>query len=88
MLRTGERLLAEATANDAIWGIGLNVGDSRVQTPSRWPGTNILGWALMEARTALRLRAPAAPAEEPPAAAAGAAAADTEQLKMPADEIT
>lgn len=54
LMHTGEKLIAEATANDANWGIGINTGDPRVQTPSAWEGTNILGWALMEARSALR----------------------------------
>ena len=54
LLQTGEKVLAEATKNDKNWGIGIDVGDPRVQRPSKWRGTNILGWALMEARTALR----------------------------------
>jgi len=54
LLQTGDRIVAEATTNDCNWGIGLNVGDPRVQTPSQWRGTNILGWALIQARTAIR----------------------------------
>jgi len=54
LLRTGKRLIAEATMNDANWGIGINTGDPRVQRPAEWEGSNILGWALMEARDALR----------------------------------
>lgn len=54
LLATGDRLIAEATVNDANWGIGINTGDPRVQRPAAWEGTNILGWALMEARAELR----------------------------------
>jgi len=54
LLETGDRLIAEATRNDKNWGIGLDVGDARVQSPSKWQGSNILGWALMETRNALR----------------------------------
>mmetsp|Transcript_9066 Transcript_9066/g.28860 ORF Transcript_9066/g.28860 Transcript_9066/m.28860 type:complete len:290 (+) Transcript_9066:68-937(+) len=54
LLHTGDMLIAEATANDANWGIGINTGDPRVQTPAAWEGSNFLGWALMETRTALR----------------------------------
>lgn len=54
LLATGEKLIAEATRNDKIWGIGIDRGDPRVRCPSRWNGANLLGWALMEARAALR----------------------------------
>merc|ERR1711865_833165 len=54
LLGTGNSLIAEATRSDRNWGIGIDVGDPRVQTPTKWQGDNILGWALMEARAALR----------------------------------
>jgi len=54
LLETGDATLAEATKNDAIWGIGLNVGDPRVQSPAQWKGRNILGEALMQTRAFLR----------------------------------
>eukprot|EP00747_Dinoflagellata_sp_TGD_P209355 gnl/TRDRNA2_/TRDRNA2_82755_c0_seq1.p1 gnl/TRDRNA2_/TRDRNA2_82755_c0~~gnl/TRDRNA2_/TRDRNA2_82755_c0_seq1.p1 ORF type:complete len:279 (+),score=72.18 gnl/TRDRNA2_/TRDRNA2_82755_c0_seq1:87-839(+) len=54
LLKTGDRLIAEATRNDKIWGIGIDVGDPRVNRPSEWQGTNVLGWALMEARAELK----------------------------------
>ena len=51
-------LVAEASPTDAIWGIGCAVHDNNgvLQDPRRWKGTNILGWALMEARDVLRRR--------------------------------
>jgi ribA/ribD-fused uncharacterized protein len=54
LLATGDELIAEATRNDVWWGIGIDLGRDEVQMPGRWKGTNVLGWALMEARAALR----------------------------------
>uniref|UniRef100_A0A7S4GQD9 NADAR domain-containing protein n=1 Tax=Oxyrrhis marina TaxID=2969 RepID=A0A7S4GQD9_OXYMA len=53
LVDSGSKLLAEATRNDRIWGIGIDVDDARVKQPAEWRGSNILGWALMEARTTL-----------------------------------
>jgi ribA/ribD-fused uncharacterized protein len=50
LLETGERVIAEMTRNDCNWGTGLDIGHKDASMPSRWPGTNILGWALMQAR--------------------------------------
>lgn len=51
LLATGrDSLIAECTAKDKIWGIGLDVGDPRAQDPAQWKGQNILGEALMLAR--------------------------------------
>lgn len=54
LLSTGDAVLAEATRNDCIWGIGLNVGEDGVQDPARWKGRNVLGYSLMRARDVLR----------------------------------
>lgn len=35
---------------DAVWGIGLTARDRDAWRPSRWRGTNRLGFALMAAR--------------------------------------
>ena len=56
-----ERLLATsglslAEGDDPIWGIGLERSDPLVQDPSQWKGRNILGFALMQVRAALRHR--------------------------------
>ncbi len=53
LLRTGERVLVEASPIDPIWGIGLAATDERVMHPLRWPGENLLGFALMEVRNRL-----------------------------------
>ena len=68
---TGDRVLAEMTKNDSYWGTGIDRSHADAQTPSAWPGTNILGYALMVARERLRARetGAAAPASSAPASA-------------------
>jgi len=46
-------LFAEMTERDSIWGTGMDWQDRRAKNPSKWPGTNILGWALTQARDLL-----------------------------------
>ena len=52
---TGDAVLAEASATDPIWGIGLAESDARAQDPCTWIGLNLLGFALMDARARLRV---------------------------------
>ena len=68
---TGDRVLAEMTKNDSFWGTGIDRSHADAQTPSAWPGTNILGYALMVARERLRARqtGAAAPTSSAPASA-------------------
>ncbi|MFF4247876.1 NADAR family protein [Streptomyces sp. NPDC001822] len=54
LLGTGECVLVEASPLDRIWGIGLAKDDPRVSDPASWQGLNLLGFALMEARSRLR----------------------------------
>merc|ERR1719343_168126 len=54
LLSTGTATLAEATRNDCIWGIGLNINEDAVSDPRQWRGRNVLGFALMRAREHLR----------------------------------
>jgi len=58
LLSTGDLVLVEASPRDRIWGIGLAAGDERARQPSRWRGRNLLGFALMRARAALREQTP------------------------------
>lgn len=54
LFSTGDHVIAEATRNDSIWGIGINVDDPRVQDQKEWRGRNVLGFALMRVREHLR----------------------------------
>jgi len=53
LLDTGDRVLVEASPVDAIWGIGLAADHPDADRPHRWPGLNLLGFALMEVRQTL-----------------------------------
>ena len=53
LLGTGTRVLVEASPVDSVWGIGLAADDQAAEDPERWPGLNLLGFALMEVRAQL-----------------------------------
>lgn len=55
LVGTGDQVLVEASPVDAIWGIGLAADHPDAGRPDHWPGLNLLGFALMEARSHLRL---------------------------------
>lgn len=55
LLATGDRVIVEASPVDKIWGIGMAKDNPDVENPHKWKGENLLGFALMEARDALRL---------------------------------
>jgi ribA/ribD-fused uncharacterized protein len=57
LLNTGDKVLVEASPVDRIWGVGLAADDPHIENPKRWSGANLLGFALMKARVALRDRA-------------------------------
>jgi len=50
LLQTENKVLAEASPVDPIWGIGLAEDNSNVLIPGNWKGLNLLGFALMEVR--------------------------------------
>lgn len=50
---TRPRVLVEASPRDRIWGIGMTAGSPDAPNPSRWRGTNLLGFALMNVRDQL-----------------------------------
>jgi ribA/ribD-fused uncharacterized protein len=50
LLKTEDKILAEASPTDKIWGIGLRQEDPNVGNIYAWPGQNLLGFALMEVR--------------------------------------
>lgn len=50
LLATGERLIAEASPRDRIWGIGMGRENPLAHDTSTWRGSNLLGFALMQVR--------------------------------------
>ena len=54
LLSTGDTILVEASPVDFIWGIGLSQEATEASNPLKWKGPNLLGFALMEVRDALK----------------------------------
>lgn len=54
LLATGEKILAETLVIDRIWACGVASTSPNLCYPARWPGRNLLGYALMRVRTRLR----------------------------------
>ena len=50
---TKNRILAEASPRDRIWGIGMGKSNPDAKCPVKWKGSNLLGFALTEARDIL-----------------------------------
>jgi len=53
LLATGDKVIAEASPKDAIWGIGMAENHPNVTDTTLW-GQNLLGKAIMRVRDALR----------------------------------
>ncbi|MCW3098220.1 MAG: hypothetical protein JWL77_3838 [Chthonomonadaceae bacterium] len=64
LLATDDKIVAEASPRDAIWGIGMAEDNPSVADMSLW-GKNLLGKAIMRVRDKLRILEKAS--EEPPA---------------------
>lgn len=54
LLQTGDRVLVEASPADPLWGIGLAEDHPDASQPHKWPGINLLGFALMAVRNQLQ----------------------------------
>ena len=54
LIATGDKILAEASPHDCIWGIGWAVTDPEAVDMEQWKGTNWLGQVLMRVRDKLR----------------------------------
>lgn len=54
LLDTGDRVIAESTPLDELWGIGFPRTSPKAKQPQLWTGTNWSGFGLMEVRDLLR----------------------------------
>ncbi len=54
LLSTNNKILAEASPYDKIWGIGIGQDDKDAYNIDKWKGENLLGKALMKVREELR----------------------------------
>jgi ribA/ribD-fused uncharacterized protein len=54
LLKTGDKIIIEASPVDHIWGIGLAADNPLALNPETWRGQNLLGFALMEVRDLLK----------------------------------
>jgi len=50
LIRTGNRVLVEASPTDVVWGVGMDVDHPDILDSTCWRGLNLLGNALMWAR--------------------------------------
>lgn len=53
LVSTEDKVIVEASPFDPIWGIGTH---KHLVNPKEWKGTNLLGFALMEARDRMRIQ--------------------------------
>ncbi len=53
LLATGDKILAEASPGDTIWGIGCGATSPDARFPHKWKGLNRMGEILMKVRAQL-----------------------------------
>lgn len=58
LLDTGDAYLVECSGSDKIWACGIRVNDDKRFDAANWTGDNILGFALMEVRDAIKRMKP------------------------------
>ncbi|PHM63983.1 Riboflavin biosynthesis protein [Xenorhabdus stockiae] len=55
LLRTGDKVLVEASPVDRIWGVGMAEDNPDIYNPLAWNGLNLLGFSLMVVREKLKI---------------------------------
>lgn len=54
LLQTDNKILAEASPYDLVWGVGFRADDDQILNPDNWTGQNLLGKVLMSIRSAIK----------------------------------
>ncbi|WP_300758454.1 NADAR family protein [uncultured Brachyspira sp.] len=54
LLSTKNKVLAEASPYDRVWGIKMKYDDDNIKNPFCWKGENLLGFALMQVRDEIK----------------------------------
>ena len=55
LLATGNKILAEASPHDLVWGVGFAAEDDAILDSDNWTGQNLLGQVLISVRSAMAL---------------------------------
>lgn len=50
LMRTGSKIIVEASPYDKIWGIGMGASEASKISDKDWPGQNLLGKVLVDVR--------------------------------------
>ena len=53
LVSTGNKVLAEASPYDLVWGVGYAAESEEILNPENWRGQNLLGKVLMSVRSAI-----------------------------------
>jgi len=54
LMRSGDKVIVEASPYDCIWGVGLGPDNPKVLDEKNWRGTNWLGEAIMKVRETIK----------------------------------
>ena len=54
LMRSGDKVIVEASPYDCIWGVGLGSDNPKVLDEKNWRGTNWLGEAIMKVRETIK----------------------------------
>ena len=54
LIRTGDKILVEASPYDKIWGVGMAADNADITDPTKWLGKNYLGFILTMLREDLK----------------------------------